>query len=228
MKKLFVAILALGALASCQKENVEIINDNETKTITLSILNEGTRVDGLGGDTKPGTDLAACADAADLVVLFADANGKVLYHDNLATTGTTDNTHKGEGTSYVKDEKTGSYMWHMVPAAVKQIAVVRFENGDITITDNTTTLGQVEALARDEAKNLHRELSDIILYGAGTLTDTGTTHRVGSVVYHVWSTSVTVAPKFARLEVRGLECTDLGVKNADEDDATYGVLCLYQ
>ena len=58
MKKLFVAILALGALASCQK-GVELPNDNETKTIQISILNENyTRAQ--GGDTAQGT-AAVCA-----------------------------------------------------------------------------------------------------------------------------------------------------------------------
>lgn len=211
MKKLFVAILALGALASCQKENVEIVTDNETKTISLTILNEGDGTRAEGGNTAVGTS-GTCADAKDLVVLFADIEGVILHHDRLTATDATDDTHAGTGTSYVKDDKTGSYMWHMVPADVKKIAVVRVQG---TEADSFTTLKEYFDLAGDEAKNLNRELKDIVLYGEGTLSDTGTTHRVGSVVYHVWSTSVTVEPKFARLEVRGIKCTNLGNANKD-------------
>ena len=73
MKKLFVAVLALGALASCQKENLPSYDSTETKTIQISILNEVyTRAQ--GGDTAKGT-ATACAANNELVVLFAKADG---------------------------------------------------------------------------------------------------------------------------------------------------------
>ena len=221
MKKLFVAVMALAAFAACQKD-VVLVNDNETKTITLTISNQSEDSRGLGGDTNKGVT-GACAEASDLVVLFAKADGTILFNDKLTSTGTTDNTHKGEGTSYIKDEKSGSYMWHMVPADVKQIAVVRFETGDITIENGTTNISAVAALAKDEAKNLNRELEDIVLYGVGQLTDTGESHRVGNTLYHVWTTEVTVAPALARFEIHKIQCTDLGAANADADLATYGL-----
>ena len=220
MKKLFVAVLALGALASCQKD-VEIINDTETKTVEISIINEGS-TRGVGGDTAQGK-ANACAANTDLTVLFADVNGVIQFSDSLTSEGSTDDTHKGNATSYVKDETTGKYMWHMVPATVKQIAVVRFEENDITIKNGETNLSAVLALALDEAKNLNRPIDEIILYGVGELTDTNTTHRVGDVVYHVWSTEVTVAPKLARFEIHKIQCTNLGDANKDEDLATYGL-----
>ena len=221
MKKLFVAVMALAAFAACQKD-VVLVNDNETKTITLTISNQSEDSRGLGGDTNKGVT-GACAEASDLVVLFAKADGTILFNDKLTSTGTTDNTHKGEGTSYIKDEKSGSYMWHMVPADVKQIAVVRFETGDITIENGTTNISAVEALAKNEAKNLDRELEDIVLYGVGQLKDTGNTHRVGTTLYHVWETKVVVAPALARFEIHKIQCTNLGAANADADLATYGL-----
>ena len=219
MKKLFVAILALGALASCQKENVPSYADAETKTIQISILNE-TYTRAQGGDTAKGT-AEACASNDELVVLFAKADGTILFHDNLTSAGTTDNTHKGEGDAYVKDEATGKYLWHKVPAEVKQIAVVRFEAGDITITDGTTNISALKALAEDEAKNLNRAVGDIVLYGVATLYDTNQTHRVGDAFYHVWQADVTVAPALARFEIHSISCTDLGTLNALGDPQKY-------
>ena len=221
MKKLFVAVMALAAFAACQKD-VVLVNDNETKTITLTISNQSEDSRGLGGDTNKGAT-GACAEASDLVVLFAKADGTILFNDKLTSTGTTDDTHKGEGTSYIKDEKTGSYMWHMVPADVKQIAVVRFEANDITIENGTTNISAIAALAKDEAKNLNRELEDIVLYGVGKLADTGKTHRVGNTLYHVWNTEVTVEPALARFEIHKIQCTNLGDANKDTDLATYGL-----
>ena len=219
MKKLFVAILALGALASCQKENVPSLSDVETKTIQISILNE-TYTRAQGGDTAKGT-AEACASNDELVVLFAKNDGTILFHDNLTSAGTTDNNHKGEGDAYVKDEATGKYLWHKVPADVKQIAVVRFEAGDITITDGTTNISALKALAEDEAKNLNRAVGDIVLYGVATLYDTNQTHRVGDAFYHVWQADVTVKPALARFEIHSISCTDLGTLNALGDPQKY-------
>ena len=221
MKKLFVAVLALGALASCQKENLPSYDSTETKTIQISILNEVyTRAQ--GGDTAKGT-ATACAANDELVVLFAKADGTILFSDNLTSAGTADDTHNGlaDDDAYVKDKDATKYMWHKVPAEVKQIAVVRYEAGDITITNGTTNISAFEALAKDEAKNLDRGVNDIILYGAATLYDTNTTHRVGDAFYHVWQADVTVAPALARFEIHSITCTDLGTLNNDGIVDTY-------
>ena len=221
MKKLFLTVLALGALASCQKEDLPT-EDAQSKTIEISIVNEtSTRAD--GGDTAKGAAYA-CAKNEELTVLFAKADGTILHHDSLTSTGATDNTHNGSTTgSYVKDNTTGKYIWHMVDKDVKQIAVVRFKEGDITIVDKTTNISEILALAKNETLNLNRPINEIVLYGVGNLTDTNQTHRVDNVVYHVWSTTVKVAPMLARFEIHSIECTDLGDKNCDTDLATYGL-----
>lgn len=227
MKKLFVAILALGALASCQKENLPTENA-QSKTIEISIVNE-TSTRAQGGDTEKGAP-NACAQNSELTVLFAKADGTILHYDSLTSEGTTNDLHTGTGTSYVKDNTTGKYIWHMVDKDVKQIAVVRFKKGDaegnegdITITKGTTNISEILALAENEALNLNRPINEIVLYGVGTLTDTNKTHRVGTVLYHVWSTTVEVAPKLARFEIHSIKCTDLGDKNRDTDLASYGL-----
>lgn len=231
MKKLFVAVLAIAALAACNKEEVPSFNDNEAKTIQISILNETDYTRAQGGDTLKG-EARVCAANADLKVLFAKADGTIVYEDTLVTAADQDTTtdeHAGVGAAgqenlYVKDADSGKYMWHNVPADVKQIAVVRYEAGDLAegktdfVGDNLSTLS---ALASNEAANLAREIEDIVLYGVDDLYDTGATHRVGNTFFHVWQADVTVAPAFARFEIHSLACTDLGALNADGDPDTY-------
>ena len=222
MKKLFVAVLALGALASCQKENLPSYADTESKTIQISILNEnyGTRAE--GGITAEGENNEACAYADQLIVLFADNGGNIKHKDLLTSLGTDDDSH---GTitdikkhTYVKDKDANKYMWHNVPAEVKKIAVVRVQG---TEADSFTTLAQYLALAQNQDVNIARGLDTIVLYGEDDLYDTGKTHAVGDAFFHVWQANVTVSPAFARFEINNIECSDLGSLNNDGDVNTY-------
>ena len=231
MKRMFIAAMAIAALVSCSKEEEVSYADSMSKTIQISILNEKFDSRAEGGDTAKG-EAKVCAENKDLKVLFAMNDGTITFEDNLTSAGSTDDTHKGEvGAAgeeelYVKDESTGKYMWHNVPADVKKIAVVRYEAGDLPtgkdnfVGDNLSTL---LALAQDEAKNLARPVEQIILYGVDDLYDTGATHRVGATFFHVWQADVTVAPKVARLEVHSIKCTDLGKLNNDGDPDTYDI-----
>ena len=230
MKKLFVSLMAVAALVSCSKEEEISYADSMSKTIQISILNETEGTRAVGGDTAKGTTTTATND--ELKVLFAKADGTITFEDYLTSAGSTDDTHKGEvGAAgeeklYVKDESTGKYMWHNVPADVKKIAVVRYEASDLPegkdnfVGDNISTLA---TLAANESKNLARATQDIVLYGVNTLFDTGATHRVGATFFHVWQANVTVAPAVARLEVHSITCTDLGALNNDGDPDTYDI-----
>lgn len=236
MKRMFIAAMAIAALVSCSKEEEVSYADSMSKTIQISILNEteGTRAE--GGDTATGTHGAAVAANTELKVLFAKADGTILFEDYLTTqedATTTDDKHAGVGAAgedptYVKDQDATKYMWHNVPADVKKIAVVRYEASDLPegkndfVGDNISTLS---TLAASEPENLARPVDEIILYGDdnGTFRDTGATHRVGNTFFHVWQADVTVAPKVARLEVHNIECTDLGALNADGNPDTYDI-----
>lgn len=222
MKKLFVAVLALGALASCQKENLPSYADTESKTIQLSILNENYDTRSEGGITAEGENNEACAYADQLLVLFADNGGNIKHKDLLTSIGTEDDSHGTitniEEHTYVKDKDTNKYMWHNVPAEVKKIAVVRV-NG--TEGDSFTTLGEYLALSKNQNVNIARGLDTIVLYGEDDLYDTGKTHAVGDAFFHVWQADVTVAPAFARFEINNITCSDLGELNDDEDVNTY-------
>ena len=228
MKKLFVAVLALGALASCQKENTVAFEETDSKTIEINVLNlvEESRAIA-GGDTAQGTAVN-CAELGELKILFVEASGKIAHEDTLvASNGNmTDDTHNAINGEYVKDtqyeDNSGVRRWHNVPATIKKIAVVRyeatdFENGcvGLDLEDN------VLALAADMEKNVNRPVEEMVLCGYDSLVDTGETHMVGESMFHVWKAEVNVAPAFARFEVRSIKCTDLGALNADGDDATY-------
>lgn len=225
MKKLFVAVLALAALAACNKEEVPSFNDNEAKTIEISVLNLVQETKALGGDTAQGT-AEACAEFGDLKVLFATSDGAIKFEDTLAAAdGTTDDTHKGDNfTEYVKDEAyaDGVRRWHNVPAEIKKIAVVRYEDTDFPdgLVDKDLE-DDILALAKDLNANIARPIDTMVLYGEDTLEDTGATHMVGESLFHVWKAEVNVAPKFARFEVRKIQCLELGDQNALADPTKY-------
>ncbi len=240
MKKLFVAILALGALASCQKENVPVVEEAKNKTIEINILNlvEETKAT-QGGDTAAGSN-KLCAELGELKVLFCDANGTIKHEDFLSKEGTGDDTHDGNtdlnSNNYVKDEvytdntDDAKRRWHNVPATITKIAVVRYVAGeDFNKAENLVGLdleNDVLALANNQDENLARPIEKMVLCGWDTLQDTGKTHKVEDTVFHVWEANVNVAPAFARFEVRSIKCTNLGDANNKNLDgytaATYG------
>ena len=227
MKKLFVCAMALAAFVSCSKDEIEgpaLDSANKTVQITIANATADTRA-GESGVTKTageGTTVMS-AQASELKVLFSDGT-KVLHVADLAAAEDEvhdDNVEVGqytEGNTGVD----GTYIWHNVPWNVTQISVVRLQDTDITITEGTTLLADVAKLATDETLNLARPLETIVLYGTNTLTDTGATHRIGDIVYHIWNADVTVKPQLARFEVTSLTCTDLGEANKVANDATYG------
>ena len=227
MKKLFVAVLALCALASCQKENTPSQVESESKTIEISVLNlvdESRAV--VGGDTAQGTE-KLCAEFGELKILFVEADGKIVHEDTLVADNEnmTDDSHDAITGEYVKDEtykNDGTRRWHNVPASIKKIAVVRYEATDFPEGCVGKDLeNDVLALASNMEKNVNRPIETMVLCGYSTLKDTGATHMVGESLFHVWKAEVNVAPAFARFEVRPIKCTDLGALNADGDNATY-------
>ena len=78
MKKLFVAVLALAALAACNKDNEFVPEISlDSKSVTVCIENSAATRAGEAGVTVPGKN-EACAEAQDMNILFADASGKIL------------------------------------------------------------------------------------------------------------------------------------------------------
>ena len=237
MKKLFVCAMALAAFVSCSKDDIqgpEMESGNKTVSIAIKNSAVATRA-GEAGITAPGVgeiidgkQTNQVAQASQLFVLFADGDNimKILP---LAA-GSSDDQHTGiedptaPAGQYVAGEtKTVEgelvYTWHNVPWAVDYIAVVRTsatEEEDAAYYGVNATVKSVAAfenLAKNEAANLDRELSDIVLFGKAPLVDTNETHEVNGITYHYYRADVKVAPQFARFEINNIECEDLGNYN---------------
>ena len=244
MKKLFVCAMALAAFVSCSKDDVaqgpEL--DSKNKSIEIKIANASTGTRAEGGITAAGEE-EACAEATDLFVIFATSDGTIVDKLKLTEQATTDpHPDNYEGKDVAENtpgytEETDTYIWHNVDWSVTRVAVVRTSKnvaapGYVDVS-GYKNLNQYIALAQNEDANIARSVDDIVLYGEGTLKDTGDTHRINDIVYHVWSAwytdaegteveGIRVAPKFARFEINRLECSDLGDANNDGDPSTYG------
>ena len=229
MKKLFIAALALASVVACSKDDAANGLESGSKSVTITIANaaDATRTDFVGGDTTPGNQgQSAVAEAKDLKILFANNDGKVLKELSLVGGNAWDNTHTGGTTTeseYIPatDNATGAgkYTWHNVPWDVTRIAVVRYEATDFAQgVEGKDLETDLEAAALSETLNVARELDDIILYGTAPLANTGRTHQVGDIIYHVWDATIEVAPLLARVEISSISCTDLGDDNCDTND----------
>lgn len=217
------------------------MEEAKNKTIEINILNitEDTRSlaqPTVGGDTAQGTE-DLCAEFSELKVLFAKADGTIMYEFDLYSDndgvndehkdGESENVSDGDnlggawtdGNEIFEDttlkSDAGTRRWHNVPSYITRIAVVRYKEGDITINLEETKLKAVGDLATNQALNIERPVTEMVLYGEDTLEDTGATHVVNGTVFHVWKAEVNVKPAFARFEVRSIKCTDLGDANHD-------------
>lgn len=199
MKKLFVAVLALAALAACQKDAVDTVVTSKEKSVLVSIQNSvisGTRSEVDGSTLKPGaqggeaglTDQVGTtgldgetetlvADLETLKILFVNSSNVVVKSMNLVNDAD-DQIHTENGTNageYVPGAITGdapsqTYAFHRVPETVTGVAVIRnFTTNPITITDGKTTLADLKAAAEDEARAGQLGVQDIFLYGYQSL-----------------------------------------------------------
>ena len=229
MKKLFICALALASVVACSKDDATQSLESGSKSVTISIANavDATRADFVGGDTTPGTQgQSAVAEATDLKILFANNDGTVLKELSLVGGNAWDDTHTGGTTTeteYIpaKDNASGAgkYTWHNVPWDVTRIAVVRYEANEFAQgVEGKDLETDLEAAALSETLNVARELDDIILYGTAPLENTGRTHQVGDIIYHVWDATIEVAPLLARVEISSISCTDLGDDNKDKNE----------
>lgn len=229
MKKLFFAAMALAAIVSCSKEDAEVIaldSTNKSVEITIANGNGGTRAGVSAGTTVGNSNATAIAcEAEELSILFADATGKILKVLPLTEQAESD-SHVAATGEYAPGKATeaNTYIWHNVPAAITQVAVVRDNQNDKPITPGTTTLDQVEAGATDWDKNIARPISQVFLYAETTLTKNTAEHvTVNGTTYYIWEGSMIVKPAFARVELTQISCKDLGDENNDTDPATVGL-----
>ena len=223
MKKLFVSVMAIAALVSCNNENEDTILTSSKKSVSITIENavstravaaaNATDVEAVGGEGKLLTagENVVSAEYDELVFLFANRNGEIVeIRDGEASDITSEVTTTENATSEVH-----TLTFHSVTEAATQVAVVRY--GDMTPVNKVgDNLSKIQEEAADETKNKEVELDMITLYGASDLSSTGDTCEKDGQTYNLYTAKVNIAPLFARVEITYVECTDLG-------EATYGM-----
>lgn len=223
--KLMCAALALVAFAACNKQEVDTVLTSGKKAIQISIENsiletkavvptEAANVAVTGGAAidQAQAVAGAAATANELDFLFANAAGNIVEVHTIA-----DATQNADG----------SYRWHAVDQAVTQVAVVRTSENPAV----GEALSKYRDAAADETTALNKPLAEIALYGASDLTAQGTCtvetdNHEADVTYNLYTATVNVAPLFARLEITGIKCSDLGNANysaAYENTTTVGL-----
>ena len=215
MKKLFICALALASVVACSKDDTaDAVLTSSQKSVSVTIANavSSTRaVDALTADEvtldengSVGKVLDAgqnvvSAQYTELVFLFANKNGEIVEirrADQAAP-------------STVKNEtnEVHTLTFHAVTEAAMQLAVVKY--GDMTALQVGDNLSKVRDEAADEAKNNEINLNMITLYGVDDLEANGTCEYDGHE-YNLYKAVVDIAPLFARFEISGIECSDLG------------------
>lgn len=219
MKKLFVAVLAIAALAACQKDEVRLIETNK-KAISITIANavDATRAveageafetaKGSEGQIQNKAPKAAAATTDQLYVLFANSGNSILEVHKF-------NEAVGEPVSDAAADVEGvyTYTFHNVSESVTQVAVVRPAVGVTPATGEKLDDYQEAARAVDAMEQI--DLDKIALYGYAELNYVGecsvpSEKHDENYVYDLYAAKVRVAPTIARVEVFGFDCTDLG------------------
>ena len=230
MKKLFIAAMALATIVSCSKDDADTVLTSKQKSVTITIANSALETRATLNGEQTSESLAttgdACVVASDLQVFFANSAGTILKEMKLSgTPEDVDHTKEYQyGVKTDADANTqGSYIFHRVPAEVTQVAVARYETGDLP-ENKTNWEGQnisaLAALASNEEKNVARELSDIVLYDADGLTYSDECTTIDGVVYNLYTADLTIAPAFARVELVKIQCTDLGSDITSDGNST--------
>lgn len=206
MKKLFVAVLALAALAACNKEEAPTLLESSKKSVSISILNGGLETRAITNASA--TANYACAEEGDLTVLFADNAGKVVESRLLSA-----NEGEAVGEENAEGLVPTTYTFHKLPESVIKIGVIALRGNAAP-----ATLDAAWALWTTETKDAQvypNASSKVVVYGYGDLTrakdEAGKdAFCVVDAKYPLFKGSVRVAPAHTRLEVLSFQCTDLG------------------
>ena len=217
MKKLFVAVLALAALAACNKEEAPTLLESSKKSVSISILNGGLETRAITNASA--TANYACAEEGDLTVLFADNAGKVVASRLLSAAD-----DEKPGTANEEGLVPTTYTFHKLPESVIKIGVIALRGNTAPNTlDQAWTLWTTEA---KDAQVYPNADSEVVVYGYGDLTraqdeNGNDAFCVVDEKYPLFEGSVRVAPAHTRLEVLSFQCTDLGT-NGNAADGVYG------
>lgn len=230
MKKLFIAAMALAAMVSCSKDEVDTVLSTNQKTVKISIANVAaeTRAEVAGGQTAAG-EAVACAKDTDLKFLFADATGKILVVKGVADAEVKTAWAGGTDTT----PATAEYTFHLLPETVMMMGVAA-----------NSTKAAVGANLKDvydewQTETAAIEYDKIVAYSTNAaengefnsvkgidLSNTDTTCKYDGHEWPLYSASVRVAPAHARIEILEIGCTDLGENEYGYSQITLNKLTL--
>lgn len=197
MKKLFVAVLALAALAACNKEEADLVLDSSKKSVTISVAN-------LSSDTRYET--TPSNDAGEDLVCATDATLNVIFTDASSNKVTAVLLNSG-----IYDAANKTYTFHQLPESVKGFFVV----GSRAKALDYASVSAAEAAWKADQQGA--EWNDVVVYGLceDWANDNGATCQVEGKEYLLYTGSVKVAPYKARIEISAINCDDLGDRNRD-------------
>ncbi len=197
MKKMFLmAAAAAIVFASCTKEGTPSVDNGNFKSITVKIVNTAapdTRAS--GSATAANTSVV---DAADLTAYFYAGNTYVTFRTlDSSVTGTV------QGGQMVYDE----YVFNGLPGNVDNVVFSNMPEAQATAWLANGTLPTDMATWNPAGGNVKKTPVAGKNTSAFTYVDQTVTNNVS---YRHYQTELTVDALFARLEVSGIQCTDLG------------------
>ncbi len=194
-----IAALAISAMVACSKDDsADSVLVSSKKSVVINITNTAPTSRAITDSAQGASDLASTS-ADDLVFGFCDGAG------NLVVAKTIDDAVTAAD---------GSYVFHALEQHVSQVYVIA--NGTPKFTKANAPKTIDAAHAAWETPQVDAEWKDIIVFGHDEAEHTKDANgddafcEVDGHKYPLFSASVTVKPYHARMEVRNIECTDLG------------------
>ena len=191
-----VLLAALGfGLTACNDDGDDLLKDNETKSVTISLANVLPQSKGTGTQIANGTKVKL----NDWYVVFTD--GKALYTGYDLTGG------KQQPASKYYDAATTSHTFHYVNGAANKAIVignVGGENGALsTALENCADLASLNAIIREMTGE--QDADALTLYGVGDFTKDDNNDTEGHSNFY--KANINVTPLIARVEVTGFKYT---------------------
>ena len=219
IKYFVMAFAAVAMLASCAKDGGEKVNnDGPKKSIAIKIVNMAVPETRAIGDITPGGEvLTSVVEATDLTAYFYAGT---TWADTRTLAGT-------------YDEDNDEYVFNGLPGNVTNVVFTNMTQAQATawLTDGTlpepgetVTVEEVTSNKWNPADGNVKK-TPVIGKNLAPFTYVDQVEENGVIMRH-YQTSLTVNALFARLEISGIECTDLGGRfkalGLDEIGLLYG------
>lgn len=198
MKKLMIAALAISAMVACSKDDsADAVLESSKKSVVINITNTAPATRAIT-DTAVGASSLASTKAEDLVFGFCDGAGNLVVAKTINDAVLTN----------------GSYVFHALDQHISQVYVIA--NGTPKFTKANAPRNINEAHTAWERLQTDAEWKDIIVFGhdeaehAKNADGSDAWCEVGTDQFPLYEATVEVKPCHARMEVKNIECSDLG------------------